>query len=97
MSEIYLKVWLLQSGNDAVVALAETVAGNVSNFVSMMNKRASELGLKNTHFKNPHGLDDADHYSSSRDMSLIARELVKHEDVLKYTKVYEDYLREKYG
>ncbi len=84
----------IASGNDAVVALAETVAGNVSNFVSMMNKRASELGLKNTHFKNPHGLDDADHYSSSRDMSLIARELVKHEDVLKYTKVYEDYLRE---
>ena len=84
----------IASGNDAVVALAETVAGNVSNFVSMMNKRASELGLMNTHFKNPHGLDDADHYSSSRDMSLIAKELVKHEQVLEYTKIYEDYLRE---
>ena len=84
----------IASGNDAVVALAETVAGNVSNFVSMMNKRASQLGLTHTHFKNPHGLDDADHYSSSRDMSLIARELVKHEKVLEYTKVYEDYLRE---
>lgn len=84
----------IASGNDAVVALAETVAGNVSNFVSMMNKRVSELGLTNTHFKNPHGLDDADHYSSSRDMSLIAKELVKHEQVLEYTKIYEDYLRE---
>ena len=84
----------IASGNDAVVALAETVAGNVSNFVSMMNKRASELGLTNTHFKNSHGLDDADHYSSSRDMSLIAKELVKHEQVLEYTKIYEDYLRE---
>ena len=84
----------IASGNDAVVALAETVAGNVSNFVSMMNKRAAQLGLTHTHFKNPHGLDDADHYSSSRDMSLIARELVKHEKVLEYTKVYEDYLRE---
>ena len=84
----------IASGNDAVVALAETVAGNVSNFVSMMNKRASQLGLTHTHFKNPHGLDDADHYSSSRDMSLIAKELVKHEEVLEYTKVYEDYLRE---
>ena len=84
----------IASGNDAVVALAETVAGNVSNFVSMMNKRASQLGLTHTHFKNPHGLDDADHYSSSWDMSLIARELVKHEKVLEYTKVYEDYLRE---
>ena len=84
----------IASGNDAVVALAETVAGSVNNFVSMMNKRASQLGLTHTHFKNPHGLDDADHYSSSRDMSLIARELVKHEKVLEYTKVYEDYLRE---
>ena len=84
----------IASGNDAVVALAETVAGSVNNFVSMMNKRAGELGLTNTHFKNPHGLDDADHYSSSRDMSLIAKELVKHEQVLEYTKIYEDYLRE---
>ena len=77
-----------------MVALAETVAGSVNNFVSMMNKRASELGLTNTNFKNPHGLDDANHYSSSRDMSLIARELVKHKEVLEYTKIYEDYLRE---
>ena len=84
----------IASGNDAVVALAETVAGSEGNFVSMMNERALELGLSNTHFKNPHGLDDADHYSSSRDMALIARELVKHEEVLEYTKVYEDYLRE---
>ena len=84
----------IASGNDAVVALAEAVAGNVNNFVSMMNKRASELGLTNTNFKNPHGLDDANHYSSSRDMSLVARELVKHKEVLEYTKIYEDYLRE---
>ena len=77
-----------------MVALAEAVAGNVNNFVSMMNKKAKELGLTNTHFKNPHGLDDANHYSTSRDMSLIARELVKHKEVLEYTKIYEDYLRE---
>ena len=84
----------IASGNDAVVALAETVAGSVNNFVSMMNKRSSELGLTNTNFKNPHGLDDANHYSSSRDMSIIAKELVKHKEVLEYTKIYEDYLRE---
>lgn len=77
-----------------MVALAETVAGSVNNFVSMMNKRSSELGLTNTNFKNPHGLDDANHYSSSRDMSIIAKELVKHKEVLEYTKIYEDYLRE---
>ena len=84
----------IASGNDAVVALAETVAGSVNNFVGMMNKRAKELGLTNTNFKNPHGLDDANHYSSSRDMSIIARELVKYKEVLDYTKIYEDYLRE---
>ena len=84
----------IASGNDAVVALAEAVAGSESNFVSMMNKRAKELGLTNTNFKNPHGLDDDNHYSTSRDMSIIAKELVKHDEVLKYTKVYEDYLRE---
>lgn len=84
----------IASGNDAVVALAEAVAGSESNFVSMMNKRAKELGLTNTNFKNPHGLDDGNHYSTSRDMSIIAKELVKHDEVLKYTKVYEDYLRE---
>ena len=84
----------IASGNDAVVALAETVAGSVNNFVGMMNKKAKELGLTNTNFKNPHGLDDVNHYSSSRDMSIIARELVKYKEVLEYTKIYEDYLRE---
>ena len=82
------------SGNDAAVALAEQIAGSVDMFVSMMNKRAKELGLENTNFKNPHGLDTANHYSSARDMSIIARELVKHEKVLEYTSIYDTYLRE---
>lgn len=84
----------IASGNDAVVALAETVAGTEDAFVQKMNDKAKELGLKNTNFKNPHGLDTANHYSSARDMSLIAKELVKHEKVLEFTSVYEDYLRE---
>ena len=63
----------IASGNDAVVALAETVAGNVSNFVSMMNKRSSELGLTNTNFKNPHGLDEyTKNYSTAYDMALLS-------------------------
>ena len=66
------------SGNDAVVALSEAVAGTEDAFVLKMNERARELGLKNTNFKNPHGLDTANHYSSARDMALIAKELVKH-------------------
>lgn len=81
------------SGNDAVVALAEYVAGTEELFVNMMNERAKELGLKNTNFKNPHGLDAANHYSSSYDMALIAKELVKHEKIFEYTSIYEDYLR----
>lgn len=79
---------------DAVVALGEAIAGNEEGFVQMMNKRAKELGLKNTNFKTPHGLDTADHYSSARDMSIMARQLVKHKKVLEFTSVYEDYLRE---
>ncbi len=81
------------SGNDAVVALAEAVAGTTDEFVKMMNDKVKELGLKDTNFKNPHGLDDANHYSSAYDMAMIARELVKHEKVLTFTSIYEDYLR----
>lgn len=81
------------SGNDAVVALAEKIAGTEANFVAMMNKRAKELGLKNTNFKNPHGLEEANHYSSAYDMGMIAKELVKHEEIFEYTSIYEDYLR----
>ena len=81
------------SGNDAVVALAEYTYGSEANFVNAMNKKAKELGLKNTSFKNPHGLDEANHYSSARDMALIAMELSKHPDIFKYTSIYEDYLR----
>lgn len=81
------------SGNDAVVAMAEKIAGTEGMFVSMMNERAKQLGLTDTNFKNPHGLDAAEHYSSAYDMALIAKELVKHPEVLEYTSIYEDYLR----
>lgn len=81
------------SGNDAVVALAEAVAGTEENFVNMMNDKVKELGLTDTNFKNPHGLDEANHYSSAYDMVFISRELIKHEKVLEFTSIYEDYLR----
>ena len=83
----------IASGNDAIVALAEKIAGTEDLFVSMMNKRAKELGLKNTNFKNSHGLDEANHYSTAYDMAMMAKELVKHEKVLEFTSIYEDYLR----
>lgn len=84
----------IASGNDAVVALAEKVAGTEEVFVKMMNDKAKELGLKNTNFKNPHGLDATDHYSSAYDMAMIAKELVRHEKVLEYSSIYEYYLRD---
>ena len=84
----------IASGNDAVVALAEKIAGTEENFVSMMNKRAKELGLTNTIFKNPHGLTSSGHYTTANDLALVALELVKHEEVFDYTSIYEAYLRE---
>lgn len=88
-----LKGITVASGNDAVVALAEKIGGTEENFVKMMNDKAKELGLKNTNFKNCHGLDDKDHYSSAYDMAMIARELVKHQKILDYSSIYETYLR----
>jgi len=84
----------IASGNDAVVALAEYIAGTEEQFVNMMNQKAQELGLADTNFKNSHGLDAANHYSSAYDMSIIAKELVKHEKILEYSSIYEMYLRE---
>lgn len=81
------------SGNDAAVALAEKIAGTEEAFVEMMNSKAKELGLKDTNFKNPHGLDEANHYSSAYDMAIMAKELVKYPKVLEFTSIYEDYLR----
>lgn len=84
----------IASANDAVVALAEKIAGSEAEFVNKMNQKVKELGLKNTNFKNPHGLDTSNHYSSAHDMAIIAKELVKHQKILEYSSIYEDYLRE---
>src|SRR5574344_603478 len=77
--------------------MAEKVGGSVQGFVDMMNKRAEQLGLKNTHFINPHGLDTDNHYSSARDMSIMARELLKHDKILDFTSIYEEYLTKNDG
>lgn len=88
-----LKGIAIASGNDAVVALAERISGSEESFVKRMNTRAKDLGLKNTNFVNSTGLTEDNHYSSAYDMSLIAKELVKHEKILEFTSTYEDYLR----
>ena len=84
----------IASGNDAMVAMAEKIAGTEEAFVELMNKKASELGLKNTNFKNCTGLDAENHYSSANDMAIIAKELVKHDKILEFSGTYEDYIRE---
>ena len=83
----------IASGNDAAVAMAERIGGTESEFVRMMNKRAQDLSLVNTNFRNACGLDSDDHYSSARDMAIIAKALVKYDKILEYTGTYEDYLR----
>ena len=70
---------LLPSGNDAANIIAEEISGSISNFVSLMNDRALELGAKNTHFTNPSGSHDNNHYTTAYDLSLFAKEAMKHD------------------
>ena len=64
---------LLRSGNDGAIAIAEHVSGSEEQFVALMNQTAQELGMTNTHFTNPHGLHDPNHYTTARDMAILAR------------------------
>ncbi|MFP7493734.1 D-alanyl-D-alanine carboxypeptidase family protein [Terribacillus saccharophilus] len=88
-----LKGIAVASGNDASVALAEKIAGTEDAFVKKMNEKARELGLSHTKFQNVTGLPAADHYSTAKDMALMARALLGHEEITEFTSIYEDYLR----
>lgn len=88
-----LKGIAVASGNDACVAMAEHLSGNVEAFVERMNVRAHELGLTDTHFVNCNGLDADGHYSSARDIAIMSRELMKHPDIFRYTTIWMDSLR----
>lgn len=70
---------MLASGNDAALAVAGHVAGGVEQFAGLMNDKCGELGLENSHFVNPHGLDDPEHYSSARDLALITAAAMENE------------------
>ena len=85
------------SANDAAVALSEAIGGSEENFVKMMNEKATSLKMENTNFSNPHGLDAEGHYTSAHDMAIMARELIKYDDILKYTSTYEDYFNKSDG
>lgn len=71
---------LLASGNDAAMALAEHCAGSIEAFAALMNEKCAELGLENSHFENPHGLDGKEHYSSARDLALITAAAMENQD-----------------
>jgi D-alanyl-D-alanine carboxypeptidase (penicillin-binding protein 5/6) len=83
----------IASGNDASVAMAEKLAGNEAAFVQMMNERAQQLGMKNTNFVNPNGLPSPEHYSTAEDIALMSREILKHQEIIAFTGLYQDYLR----
>lgn len=94
--EDLVKSICIASANDAMVAMAEKLSGSVINFVQQMNDKAELLGLKNTHFMNTTGLHDEQHYSSARDMALIAKKLIEvgGEQLLAITSTYDTYIRE---
>lgn len=92
-----LKSVVVSSANDCATALAEHVAGSEAAFVEKMNVRAAELGMENTHFVNCTGLDDgenaSEHLTTARDIAIMSRELLTHEEIKKYTTIWMDTVR----
>jgi D-alanyl-D-alanine carboxypeptidase (penicillin-binding protein 5/6) len=88
-----LRASVIASANDATVALAEAVSGSEEAFVTLMNKKALELGMKNTTFKNACGLDADGHLTTAKDVAIMASALIKHELIKKYSTVWMDALR----
>ena len=89
-----LKCIAVVSANDCAVAMAEHLCGSEEGFVKLMNQRAEELGMKNTHFSNCSGLfDDDAHYTTAYDVALMSRELIRHELIKEYTTIWMDSIR----
>ena len=94
--EDLLKSIVIASANDAAVALAEYLSGSVTAFVDQMNKKATALGMGNSHFENPTGLDDTatDHKTSAMDIAIMSRELIAHKKILEYSSIWMDSIRD---
>lgn len=89
-----IKCICIVSANDVSTAMAELLGGSEENFVNMMNEKAKELGMENTHFMNAHGIDEENHYSCAKDIAIMSRELVtKHPSILNYTSIWMDSIR----
>jgi len=87
--EDLLYAMLLESANDAATAIAIEVGGDIEGFAEMMNKKALDMGLSNTHFENPHGLDGDAHYTTAHELALIAREAMSNEAFRKIVSTYK--------
>ena len=94
--EDLLKSIVISSANDAAVALAEYLCGSVSVFVEKMNAKAKKLGMNSTTFENVTGLDDTaqNHLTSAKDIALMSRELIRHKNILKYSSIWMDSIRD---
>lgn len=88
-----IKATAVASANDAAVVLAEALCGSEKTFVAEMNKRAKELGMNHTVFKNCNGLDEKGHLTCAYDVALMSSELIKHKKIFKYTSIWIDELR----
>ena len=91
--EEMVKATIVASANDAAVALAEHICGTEDEFVAQMNKKAKELGMKETVFKNCNGLDEDGHITSAYDVAVMSKELIKHKKILDYSGIWTDNLR----
>lgn len=89
-----IKATVVASANDAAVALAEHISGSENAFIEQMNKRAKELKMNDTVFKNCNGLDEDGHVTSAYDVAIMSRELMKHEKIFDYTSIWLDNLRD---
>ena len=85
--EQLLNVLLIPSANDAAVALAEHIAGSVDAFAEMMNNKAKEIGCLDTHFVNPNGVHNEEHYSTAYDLALIGKYAMQFDDIMRIAKV----------
>ncbi|MBQ7096302.1 MAG: D-alanyl-D-alanine carboxypeptidase [Clostridia bacterium] len=88
-----LKCIAVVSANDCCVAMAEAISGSTADFIAAMNEKAKALKMTNTHFNSCTGLDTEDHYTTARDIAIMSRELMKHEQIRNYTTIWMDTVR----
>lgn len=90
-----IKTIIIASANDACIALAEHLAGSEDVFVQRMNEKAAVLGMKNTSFKNCTGMPASEHYSSAADVAIMSRELLRHKDFFRWSRIWMDTIKHK--